>query len=160
MVDIRKIKKLIELLEESALTELEISEGEESIRLSRHSLHQPQPVGGIPIEPPATNISTPKEELPSAEDNDSETIKTESVLSPMVGTFSASPNPDSSPYVGIGTQVTAGDTLCVIEAMKIFNHVDTEYDGIVHKIMKNSGDPVEFGEVLFLIETTTEQSTE
>jgi len=164
-VDIRKIKKLIELLEESALTELEISEGEESIRLSRQSLHHsPASSGGIPIDTPSENIGSPKETLSAAENNDPEldddpeSIETASVVSPMVGTFYASPNPDSSPYVGVGSQVSAGDTLCVIEAMKIFNHVETEHAGIVHKIMKNSGDPVEFGEVLFLIETTTAES--
>ena len=74
----------------------------------------------------------------------------------MVGTFYAAPNPESSPYVKTGSEVAIGDTLCVIEAMKIFNHVDTECAGIIRKIMKNSGDPVEFGETLFLIEKTAE----
>ena len=77
----------------------------------------------------------------------------------MVGTFYASPNPESSPYVKTGSEVAVGDTLCVIEAMKIFNHVEAEFAGVVRKILKNSGDPVEFGETLFLIETLTEEST-
>ena len=81
-----------------------------------------------------------------------------SVVSPMVGTFYAAPNPESSPYVKTGSEVTLGDTLCVIEAMKIFNHVDAECSGVIRKILKNSGDPVEFGETLFLIETLTEEN--
>ena len=76
----------------------------------------------------------------------------------MVGTFYAAPNPESSPYVKTGSEVTLGDTLCVIEAMKIFNHVETECAGVIRKILKKSGDPVEFGETLFLIETPTEAS--
>ena len=74
------------------------------------------------------------------------------VLSPMVGTFYASANPDSPPYVEVGSEVAVGDVLCVIEAMKIFNHVDAETSGVVQKILKNSGDPVEYGETLFVIE--------
>ena len=81
------------------------------------------------------------------------------VVSPMVGTFYAAPNPESSPYVKTGSEVAVGDTLCVIEAMKIFNHVEAECVGVIRKISKNSGDPVEFGETLFLIETQTEEIT-
>ena len=155
-MDIRKIKKLIELLEESDLTELEISEGEESIRLSRRSpLDSAESTS--PTPPPAQLTETPTssstvatvEELPD----------TVPVVSPMVGTFYAAPNPESSPYVKTGSEVAVGDTLCVIEAMKIFNHVEAECPGVIRKILKNSGDPVEFGETLFLIETPTEEST-
>lgn len=159
-MDIRKIKKLIELLEESALTEIEISEGEESIRLSRRSPLDP-PESTSTAGPPARLIETP---TPSPESSSTtETVDdlpgTVPVVSPMVGTFYAAPNPDSSPYVKTGSEVAIGDTLCVIEAMKIFNHVDTECAGVIRKILKNSGDPVEFGETLFLIETPTEEST-
>jgi len=158
-VDIRKIKKLIELLEESALTEIEISEGEESIRLSRSSpLDSAESTTAIP--PPARLTETP---APSTESSSiAATLEdlpgTVPVVSPMVGTFYAAPNPESSPYVKTGSEVTLGDTLCVIEAMKIFNHVDAECSGVIRKILKNSGDPVEFGETLFLIETLTEES--
>ena len=154
-MDIRKIKKLIELLEESTLTELEISEGEESIRLSRRSpLDSAESTN--PAPPPAQVTETPTssstvatvEELPD----------TVPVVSPMVGTFYAAPNPESSPYVKTGSEVAVGDTLCVIEAMKIFNHVEAECPGVIRKILKNSGDPVEFGETLFLIETPTEEN--
>ena len=140
-MDIRKIKKLIEMLEESQLSEIEITEGEESIRLSRGSAapnapsYIPQPT--IPVADP---------EIPEPD----ETIG--ALCSPMVGTFYASPNPDSKPYVEIGSRVSVGDTLCMIEAMKIFNQVDAEVSGVVKKILKNSGDPVEYGETLFMIE--------
>ena len=158
-MDIRKIKKLIELLEESGLTEIEISEGEESIRLSRSTDLDPAKSTTI-IPLPARVTETP---LPSLESSSiSATVEdwpgTVPVVSPMVGTFYASPNPESSPYVKTGNEVAVGDTLCVIEAMKIFNHVEAECAGVVRKILKNSGDPVEFGETLFLIETTTEEA--
>jgi len=159
-VDIRKIKKLIELLEESALTEIEISEGEESIRLSRLSPLDPAKSTGL-APPPArlTETPTPSPESSSTAANVEDPPSTVPVFSPMVGTFYAAPNPESSPYVKAGSEVALGDTLCVIEAMKIFNHVEAECAGIIRKILKNSGDPVEFGETLFLIETPTEEST-
>ena len=158
-MDIRKIKKLIELLEESALTEIEISEGEESIRLSRRSPLDPAE-STTAIPPPARLTETP---APSPESSSTAATVEDlpgavPVVSPMVGTFYAAPNPESSPYVKTGSEVTVGDTLCVIEAMKIFNHVDAECSGVIRKILKNSGDPVEFGETLFLIETLTEES--
>ena len=156
-MDVRKIKKLIELLEESALTEIEISEGEESIRLSRRS----------PLDPAESTSPTPARltETPTLSPGSLSTAAavedppgTVPVFSPMVGTFYAAPNPESSPYVKTGSEVAVGDTLCVIEAMKIFNHVEAECSGVIRKILKNSGDPVEFGETLFLIETPTEES--
>ena len=158
-MDIRKIKKLIELLEESALTEIEISEGEESIRLSRRSPLDPTE-STSPASPPARLTETPAPSPGSL--STAATVEDLSgavpVISPMVGTFYAAPNPESSPYVKTGSEVAVGDTLCVIEAMKIFNHVEAECAGVIHKILKNSGDPVEFGETLFLIETPTEES--
>ena len=158
-MDIRKIKKLIELLEESALTEIEISEGEESIRLSRSSPLD-SAVSTTAIPPPArlTETPTPSPESSSTAATLEDLPGTVPVVSPMVGTFYAAPNPESSPYVKTGSEVTLGDTLCVIEAMKIFNHVDAECSGVIRKILKNSGDPVEFGETLFLIETLTEEN--
>jgi len=159
-VDIRKIKKLIELLEESALTEIEISEGEESIRLSRGSPLDPAgSTNAIPLPARLTETPTPSPESSSTAATIEDTQGAIPVVSPMVGTFYAAPNPESSPYVKTGSEVALGDTLCVIEAMKIFNHVEAECAGIIRKILKNSGDPVEFGETLFLIETPTEEST-
>ena len=160
LVDVRKIKKLIELLEESALTEIEISEGEESIRLSRRSPLDSTKTTSV-VLPPAllTETSTPSPELPSNAAKVEDLPGMVPVVSPMVGTFYAAPNPESSPYVKTGREVAPGDTLCVIEAMKIFNHVEAECSGVIRKIFKNSGDPVEFGETLFLIESPTEEST-
>ena len=158
-MDIRKIKKLIELLEESALTEIEISEGEESIRLSRSSPLDPaDSTTANPLPARLTEAPSPSRESSSIAATLEDLPGTVPVVSPMVGTFYAAPNPESSPYVKTGSEVTLGDTLCVIEAMKIFNHVDAECSGVIRKILKNSGDPVEFGETLFLIETITEES--
>ena len=158
-MDIRKIKKLIELLEESALTEIEISEGEESIRLSRSSPLDPaESTTANPLPARLTETPSSSQESSSIAATLEDLPGTVPVVSPMVGTFYAAPNPESSPYVKTGSEVTLGDTLCVIEAMKIFNHVDAECSGVIRKILKNSGDPVEFGETLFLIETPTEES--
>ena len=158
-MDIRKIKKLIELLEESALTEIEISEGEESIRLSRSSPLDPaESTTANPLPARLTETPSPSRESSSIAATLEDLPGAVPVVSPMVGTFYAAPNPESSPYVKTGSEVTLGDTLCVIEAMKIFNHVDAECSGVIRKILKNSGDPVEFGETLFLIETLTEES--
>ena len=158
-MDIRKIKKLIELLEESTLTEIEISEGEESIRLSRSSPLDPaESTTANPLPARLTETPSPSWESSSIAATLEDLPGTVPVVSPMVGTFYAAPNPESSPYVKTGSEVTLGDTLCVIEAMKIFNHVDAECSGVIRKILKNSGDPVEFGETLFLIETLTEES--
>ena len=157
-MDIRKIKKLIEMLEESQLSEIEITEGEESIRLSRGAasagaplLSQPLAPVSVPVE--AAPVHAPQPATPAPAPEVTQTLDTAgTVNSPMVGTFYASPNPDSKPYVEIGSRVGVGDTLCMIEAMKIFNHVDAEVSGVVKKILKSSGDPVEYGETLFVIE--------
>ncbi|MGE4660473.1 MAG: acetyl-CoA carboxylase biotin carboxyl carrier protein [Arenicellales bacterium] len=157
-MDIRKIKKLIEMLEESQLSEIEITEGEESIRLSRSSAATGAPVLAAGLSVPSalaevTPAYIPEQRTPVADTVTSDRADTVgAVCSPMVGTFYASPNPDSKPYVEIGSRVSIGDTLCMIEAMKIFNHVDAETNGVVKKILKNSGDPVEYGETLFVIE--------
>jgi acetyl-CoA carboxylase biotin carboxyl carrier protein len=157
-VDIRKIKKLIELLEESALTEIEITEGEESIRLSRAAPMHP-PVTQTYIAPPVTGVSmAPTERRAEVEAGTPpfaparDTVDDENTVgSPMVGTYYDSPSPDSGVYVTVGTEVAVGDTLCIIEAMKIFNHVEAERAGTVRKIFKQNGDPVEYGEPLFVI---------
>ena len=159
-MDIRKIKKLIEMLEESQLSEIEITEGEESIRLSRGApsagagaplLSQPMAPVSVPVEAAPVHAPQPATSAPTPEVTQTlDAVGT--VNSPMVGTFYASPNPDSKPYVEIGSRVSVGDTLCMIEAMKIFNQVDAEVSGVVKKILKSSGDPVEYGETLFVIE--------
>ena len=157
-MDIRKIKKLIEMLEESQLSEIEITEGEESIRLSRGAvgagaplLSQPLAPVSMPVE--AAPVHAPQPAAPAPTPEVTQTLDAVgTVNSPMVGTFYASPNPDSKPYVEIGSRVGVGDTLCMIEAMKIFNQLDAEVSGVVKKILKSSGDPVEYGETLFVIE--------
>jgi len=149
-MDLRKIKKLIELLEESNLAELEIHEGEESVRLSRPGTATPaapapaaapaapsRPAGG-PAEPPEESDN---DELPDGE----------IVRSPMVGTFYDAPNPDSKPFVIEGQRVSEGETLCLIEAMKMFNQIESEYAGTVAAILVESGQPVEFDQPLFVI---------
>ena len=149
-MDIRKVKKLIELLEDSQLAEIEISEGEESIRLSRGAsapayipAPMPAPVAQAPTPAaPATPEATPADAG----------ISGHKVTSPMVGTYYGSPSPDASSFVTVGAEVAAGETLCIIEAMKIFNQIEADKSGTIKKILKNTGDPVEYGETLFIIE--------
>jgi len=149
-MDIRKIKKLIELLEESNLTELEIREGEESVRLSRVGpptmgiQPQYQPVAGAvaPTPPDAAEHKPPPEEVPEGH----------MVTSPMVGTFFSAPKPGARPYAEVGKNVEVGDILCVIEAMKTFNSVQADKAGVVISALKENGEPVEYGEPLFIID--------
>src|SRR4030067_280365 len=147
-MDIRKIKKLIEMLEESNLGEIEIKEGEESIRISRAGraapvaqwMHAPAPA---PVAAPAAAQATPAApSLPAGH----------MVTSPMVGTFYRSPSPSAASFVEVGSQVKVGDTLCIIEAMKILNTIESDKAGTVKAILKENGQPVEFGESLFVIE--------
>ena len=147
-MDLRKIKKLIELLEDSALAEMEITEGENTIRLSRAAppLHiasapSPMPIPQAGVGPAAA--APPDEPVPAPGSV---------VKSPLVGTFFNSASPDDRPYVAVGSAVSVGDTLCLIEAMKTFNQLDAEIAGVVTVIHKNNGDPVEYGEPLFVIE--------
>ena len=156
-MDLRKIKKLIELLEESALTEIEISEGEDSIRLTRGIPAPPAaapslqvvtggaPVTTVPAMPASPPAGTPGEEPGGA-------VAGHVVKSPMVGTYFSAPSPEEDDFVSIGSIVQEGDTLCIIEAMKIFNQVEADRSGTIRAIYKKSGDAVEFGEPLFVIE--------
>ena len=145
-MDIRKVKKLIELLEESQLAELEIREGEESIRISRGTVVVPptMPAAAAPTPDSTAGEGTksPGDELPSGH----------AVSSPMVGTFYGAPSPDAKPFVEIGSVVSEGDTLCIIEAMKIFNEIEADRSGAIRAIAKKGGDPVEYGETLFIID--------
>jgi acetyl-CoA carboxylase biotin carboxyl carrier protein len=148
-MDIRKVKKLIELLEESQLSEIEIREGEESIRLSRHTAGPAALVHPAPPMSPAAPVQTPPPAVRHAEG--SEELSGHKVTSPMVGTFYASSGPGAPPFVTVGSTVNEGETLCIIEAMKIFNPIEADRSGTIEKVLKNSGDPVEFGEALFII---------
>ena len=143
-MDIRKIKKLIELLEASSLTEMEIHEGESSVHLCRN----PGIATTMPVQIPVMDGVTG--ELPIAVSP--EEPRGEKVVSPMVGTYYAAPSPDSPDFVKIGSSVAVGNTLCVIEAMKIFNQIESTVAGTVAAILKQNGDPVEYGETLYIIE--------
>ena len=151
-MDLRKIKKLIELLEESNLAELEIHEGEESVRLSRPGTATPAAPPPAPAEAlaaPSRPAGGPAE--PPEESDDDKLPDGEIVRSPMVGTFYDAPNPDSAPFVTDGQRVSKGETLCLIEAMKMFNQIESEYEGTVAAILVESGQPVEFDQPLFVI---------
>jgi len=148
-MDLRKIKKLIELLEESNLAELEIHEGEESVRLSRPAAG-PAVAQAAPV--PAAAPAAPAPE-PAAESDQEKMEDGEIVRSPMVGTFYDRPNPDADPFVQEGQSVNRGDTLCLIEAMKMFNQIESEFAGTVVSVLVESGQPVEFDQPLFVIRT-------
>jgi acetyl-CoA carboxylase biotin carboxyl carrier protein len=144
-VDIRKIKKLIELLEDSSLTELEIVEGEESVRLARGGMLQAMP---MPAAPAPVAAAPAAEQLEEEEDQIPEG---EAVLSPMVGTFYGASSPEAQAFVSLGQRVGVGDTLCIIEAMKMFNQIESDVSGTVVAILAENGQPVEYDQPLFVI---------
>lgn len=152
-MDIRKIKKLIELLEQSNLTEIEIVEGEESVRLIRGGMIQqvpalaPQPMIAAA---PAVAVAPPVAELAAAEDED-QIPEGEAVLAPMVGTFYAASSPEAQPFVSMGQSVGVGDTLCIIEAMKMFNQIEADIAGTIVAVLVETGQPVEYDQPLFVI---------
>jgi acetyl-CoA carboxylase biotin carboxyl carrier protein len=148
-MDIRKVKKLIELLEESGISELEISEGEESVRISRHprtAMQLPMatalPMAAAPA--PATPATAAGEHKPRNDDN--------TVTSPMVGTYYSASAPGAKSFVEIGTEIKVGQILCIIEAMKMMNQIESDKAGRVTAILAKNGEPVEFGQPLFIIE--------
>ena len=155
-MDLRKIKKLMELLEESGIAEIEVKEGEESIKLSRNissttSMQVPQVIQQpIQTSQPSTNQQT-SDMVTNAVDNLKEE-KSNTVNSPMVGTFYASASPESKPFVTIGQSVKKGDTLCILEAMKMMNQVQAESDGKIVEILVDNAEPVEFDQPLFVLE--------
>ena len=156
-MDIRKVKKLIELLEESGISELEISEGEESVRISRHPRMSMQPQialtgPSVPSAPaaatapagPATPATAAGEHKPR---NDEHTV-----TSPMVGTYYSASSPGAKPFVELGMEIKVGQVLCIIEAMKMMNQIESDKAGRVTAILAKNGEPVEFGQPLFIIE--------
>ncbi len=156
-MDIRKVKKLIELLEESGIAEIEISEGEESVRISRYptgnaapqapivhyAAPAPAPAQAAAPAAPAPQAASPAAPAPRAD---------HTVTAPMVGTFYAAATPGAKAFVEIGSEVNVGDTLCIIEAMKMMNQIESDKSGRVTAILVKNGDPVEFGQPLFIIE--------
>lgn len=149
-MDIRKVKKLIEMLEESSLSEIEINEGEESIRISRISLTAP---AAVPVMTPApAPVATASAEAAPTQSEEADIPSGHAVKSPMVGTFYSAPSPGAKPFVQVGDTVSSGDTLCIVEAMKMLNEIETDKGGVVKAILKENAQPVEYGEVLFVIE--------
>lgn len=151
-MDIRKVKKLIELLEASDIAEIEIKEGEEAVRISRASSTAPAVIAAPAVAAPAPAAAAPapaaapaeeKSATPAASGND--------VKSPMVGTFYRSPSPSSPPFVEVGTHVKAGDVVCIVEAMKMMNQIEADHAGVVEAILVEDGEPVEFDQPLVRI---------
>jgi acetyl-CoA carboxylase biotin carboxyl carrier protein len=154
-MDIRKVKKLIELLDESGIAEIEITEGEESVRISRYSQNVPAapvaaaPVAAAPIAAAPAAAPAADAPAPAAPEPDDEGF---SVAAPMVGTFYASSSPGAAPYVQVGDRVNEGDTLCIIEAMKMMNQIEADVSGVVKSIRVQNGEPVEYGQTLIVID--------
>jgi acetyl-CoA carboxylase biotin carboxyl carrier protein len=150
-MDLRKLKKLIDLVQESGIAELEITEGEEKVRIVKSGRAAPEAVATVPkATPAATGAAAPAAGSPAAEA--APTIEGHVVKSPMVGTFYRSPSPGAKPFVEIGDAVKAGQTVCIIEAMKLLNEIEADKDGIVRAILVENGQPVEYGEPLVVIE--------
>lgn len=148
-MDLRKLKKLIDLVEESGISELELTEGEEKVRISRAMAPGAAPVtqyvaAPAPVAAPAAAASAPAA-APA------EVLEGKVVKSPMVGTFYRASSPDAKPFVDVGSSVNTGDTLCIIEAMKLLNEIESEFSGTIKKVFVENGQPVEYGEPLFLI---------
>ncbi len=152
-MDIRKIKKLIELLADSDLAEIEIHEGEESVRISRATGSVSVPLGAPSAVPAAASApSGPATGDIAAGEPAPETPSGHTVTSPMVGSFYRAPAPGAKPFVEVGQTVDEGDTLCIIEAMKMLNQVESDCAGVVAAILVENGQPVEYGQPLFIIE--------
>jgi acetyl-CoA carboxylase biotin carboxyl carrier protein len=153
-MDIRKIKKLIELLEESNIGELEIKEGEESVRIARNSgttqyFSAPAPAGyAMPAAPAAAPVSAAPAAAPVAA---APVVSGHIVKSPMVGTFYRSPSPGSASFIEVGKHVKAGDVICIIEAMKMMNQIEADKSGVIEAILVEDGNPVEFDQPLVTI---------
>lgn len=152
-MDLRKLKKLIDLVEESGIAELELTEGEEKVRISRQPAGQ-QVMQYAPAYMPQM-MQTPQAVAPAAAapvaEAASAAIEGHVVKSPMVGTFYRSPSPDAKAFIEVGSSVTAGDTLCIIEAMKLLNEIEADHTGVIKAILVENGQPVEYGEPLFII---------
>ncbi|KAF0842637.1 biotin carboxyl carrier protein [Methylovorus glucosotrophus] len=149
-MDLRKLKKLIDLVEESGISELELTEGEEKVRISRNL---PNAHAGMQFAPQYIQAApAPQAAAPAvAETAAAPVIEGHVVKSPMVGTFYRSPSPDAKPFVEVGSSITAGSTLCIIEAMKLLNEIEADHTGVIKAILVENGQPVEYGEPLFII---------
>lgn len=153
-MDIRKVKKLIELLEESGIAEIEINEGEESVRISRYGSSATAAAPAAPVQyaaapAPAAATATTPAAVESAEDA---IPSGHSIKSPMVGTYYSAASPGAKNFINVGDSVSEGDTVCIIEAMKILNQIEADKSGVVKAILVENGQPVEFGQPLVIIE--------
>lgn len=150
-MDLRKLKKLIDLVEESGIAELEVTEGEEKVRITRVTQSvQPTYIASAPqmqMAQPVAAAAAPVATLPAI----APALEGTTVKSPMVGTYYRAPSPGAKNFVEVGQQVNVGDTLCIIEAMKLLNEIEAETSGVVKAILVENGQPVEFGEPLFII---------
>ncbi len=154
-MDLRKLKKLIDLVEESGIAELELTEGEEKVKISRQLMNHVPPMTHY-IQAPQqtghpTQMAAPSDGAISDTKPVAEKIDGHAVNSPMVGTFYRSASPDAKAFVDVGSEVTKGDTLCIIEAMKLLNEIEADATGTIKKILLENGQPVEYGETLFII---------
>lgn len=149
-MDIRKVKKLIELLEQSGIDELEIKEGDDAVRICRYSQSQAT-VQTVAAQPAVAPVA-PSAPSVEADDDGEDSYAGHVVTSPMVGTFYRSPKPDAPAFVEIGQRVSVGDVLCTIEAMKMFNQIESDQSGVITQILAENGRGVEFGQALFVIE--------
>ncbi len=147
-MDLRKIKSLIQLLEESDVAELEITEGEESVRISRAG---PVPAAAPAPAPAAPSAPAPAAAEPAAAPAEPAAPEGHVIASPMVGTFYAAPSPGAKPFVRVGDQVAEGDTLCIVEAMKMLNQIEADRDGVVRAVLAENAAPVEYGQALFVL---------
>lgn len=151
-MDLRKLKKLIDLVEESGISELELTEGEEKVRISRALMHSAAPVTHYVSAPQAPAAAPVAAAAPAAPTAAAPAVEEGQIVkSPMVGTFYRASSPDAKAFVDVGSSVSSGDTLCIIEAMKLLNEIESDYSGVVKKIFVENGQPVEYGEPLFLI---------
>lgn len=150
-MDIRKVKKLIELLEESGIAEIEINEGEESVRISRYG--QGAHAAPAPIQYAAAPVAAAEAPAPAAPEAAGDSVPSGHVVnSPMVGTFYTAPSPGAKDFSKVGDSVSEGDTICIIEAMKILNQIEADKSGTIKAILVENGQPVEFGQPLIVIE--------
>lgn len=146
-MDIRKIKKLIEMLQESDLTEIEVGQGDESVRITRGGVAQT-----VSVAPSNNQVVQNASGIPQQINNQTELVSGQAIKSPIVGTFYRRPGPDKNPFIKVGDSVEVGDVLCIIEAMKMMNEIKSEYSGKVTSINAEDGDPIEFDQHIITIE--------
>ncbi|MDC3359856.1 acetyl-CoA carboxylase biotin carboxyl carrier protein [Gammaproteobacteria bacterium] len=146
-MDIRKIKKLIEMLQESDLTEIEVGQGDESVRITRGGVAQT-----VSVAPSNNQVVQNAAGMPQQINNQTELVSGQAIKSPIVGTFYRRPGPDKNPFIKVGDSVEVGDVLCIIEAMKMMNEIKSEYSGKVTSINAEDGDPIEFDQHIITIE--------